>query len=78
LDEPFAQHSLPAGTNPEMDSFAPVTIPPGKYFVLGDNRDVSLDSRIKEFGLVDGQAIAGRPLYIYRSPLKSRVGTNLN
>jgi signal peptidase I len=77
-DEPFIQHSRTAGTNPELDSFGAVSIPAGKYFVMGDNRDVSLDSRMADFGLVDAQAIVGRPLYIYRSPMKGRVGKKLH
>jgi signal peptidase I len=78
VDEPFIQHSLTEGTNPEMDSFGPVSIPSGKCFVMGDNRDVSLDSRNPDFGLVDAQAIIGKPLYIYRSPMKGRAGKKLN
>lgn len=41
-----------------MRSFGPVTVPPGCYFVLGDNRDISRDSRY--FGLVPRQSILGR------------------
>jgi len=75
--EPFVRHTRAPGTDPWMDSFGPVTVPAGKYFVMGDNRDVSLDSRSSEFGLLDAQAITGRPLYIYRSP-QARVGKKLN
>ncbi len=39
-------------------SFAPLKIPPGKYFMLGDNRNNSADSRF--FGLVDRNAIVGQ------------------
>jgi len=66
LDEPFVQHKEVLGKDKELDSFGPVTVPAGKYFVMGDNRDVSLDSRVAGFGLVDGGAIVGRPLYVYR------------
>jgi len=76
--EPFIRHNLAPGTNPWMDTFGPVTIPAGKYFVMGDNRDVSLDSRSSEFGLLGAQVITGRPLYIYRSPIQARVGRKLN
>ena len=43
---------------PSLDSFGPVTIPEGKYFMMGDNRDNSADSRY--FGLVDRRLILGR------------------
>jgi len=40
-------------------------VPEGQYFVLGDNRDESLDSRY--WGFVPRQNIIGRPLLIYWS-----------
>jgi signal peptidase I len=40
-------------------------VPPGSYFVLGDNRDESLDSRY--WGFVPRENIIGRPLFIYWS-----------
>jgi signal peptidase I len=76
--ESFIRHTRAPGSDPWMDSFGPVTIPTGKYFVMGDNRDVSLDSRSSEFGLLDAQTITGKPLYIYRSPIQARVGKKLN
>ena len=42
-----------------------LVVPPDQYFVLGDNRDESLDSRY--WGFVPRQNIIGRPLIIYWS-----------
>ncbi len=50
-----------------------LTVPPGRYFVLGDNRDESLDSRY--WGFVPRENIVGRPLLIYWSMRQpSRIG----
>jgi signal peptidase I len=42
-----------------------LVVPPGQYFVLGDNRDQSLDSRY--WGFVPRENIIGRPMLIYFS-----------
>lgn len=50
---------------PTRDNWGPLVVPQGKYFVLGDNRDNSEDSRY--WGFVNREAIRGRPLVIYYS-----------
>ncbi len=46
-----------------------VTVPEGSLFVLGDNRDNSLDSRY--WGFVPIQNVVGRPLLVYWHMLRS-------
>lgn len=50
---------------PSRDNWGPITVPPGKFFALGDNRDNSEDSRY--WGFLDKEAIKGRPMFVYYS-----------
>ena len=67
LDEPYVKLLL--GASPGACMFAygcePTVIPPGRYFVLSDNRDNGQDSR--HYGPVAEDAIFGRVFSIYWS-----------
>lgn len=47
------------------DNWGPVVVPAGNYFMMGDNRDDSLDSRL--WGFLEGWRFKGRVGFIYFS-----------
>lgn len=56
LHEPYIM-----GKTYKRELVLPVTVPPGKYFVLGDNREISRDSR--SFGFIDRSQIEGKAVF---------------
>src|SRR2546422_175860 len=60
--------------HPTTHDWGPIVVPSGHFFVMGDNRDESYDSRF--WGFLPRAHIVGRPLFIYLSiaqdPLRIR------
>lgn len=50
---------------PTRDDWGPIVVPPKSYFVLGDNRDNSQDSRY--WGFVPDSLVRGQPVFVYYS-----------
>ena len=70
LDEPYVRFLSP----PDQDGgsafdvreqYGPVTVPDGHYFMMGDNRDNSEDSRY--WGFLPQEYVKGRALFVYFS-----------
>ena len=64
LEEPYAVFN-DSRNIPQRDDMAPVTIPADSYFMMGDNRDNSNDSRF--WGFAHTQSMIGTPLFVYWS-----------
>lgn len=63
-NEPYVKHT-DRRVIPGRDDYGPVVIPEGQYFMMGDNRDNSRDSRA--WGFLDHSLIRGKALFIYFS-----------
>jgi signal peptidase I len=73
IAEPYVQFSQ--GQDAWGRNLAAPRVPEHSYFVMGDSRDVSLDSRSEEFGLVKQKEIKGQVLYAFDS---RRVGRHID
>ena len=66
VDEPYTRFIDPR-PHARRDNFSPITVPEGKYFMLGDNRDGSEDSRFWKNQFVERSAIHGKAWRMYWS-----------
>jgi signal peptidase I len=60
----------PAPAQPTHDNWGPVIVPAAHYFMMGDNRYQSKDSRY--WGFVPRANVRGRPLFVYYSYVPSQ------
>jgi signal peptidase I len=84
-EAPLKRETLPNGVgyltidlvkNGFYDNTPPYQVPQGHYFVLGDNRDNSRDSRmLTQFGYIPRANVIGQVSWIFWSPEFSRIGT---
>ena len=68
LDEPYIAEDAYTEDEGAFGGQYPITVPEGYYFVMGDNRNNSIDSRSKSVGLVKKNQIYGKAIVKY-SPL---------
>ncbi|HXI87511.1 MAG TPA: signal peptidase I [Parvularculaceae bacterium] len=61
-----------------LDNMAARAVPKGALFVMGDNRDRSLDSRAPQFGFVPVENVTGVAKYVVYSKDLARIGARLD
>ena len=66
LDEPYVTEMAYG----ESDQAYPIQVPEGRYFVMGDHRSISMDSRLTQVGCIAREQIVGR-IVLRVWPLKS-------
>ena len=70
LEEPYARHDASRPAEPWSRNIKPVLIPQSKLFLLGDNRDDSLDSRSPDVGFYDESDVKGKVIEVFHSTVK--------
>jgi len=73
LVEPYVYHFQPENVFIDPHKIYTFMIEKNKVFVMGDNRNNSIDSRNPEFGIVNVADIVGRPIMILWSKNKSKI-----
>ncbi len=79
LDEPYVHYLEPPSSDGPVrtgdlrEEYGPVTVPDGQYFMMGDNRDNSEDSRY--WGFLPASYVKGEALVIYFSVGEATDGT---
>jgi signal peptidase I len=78
LSEKYIQHVESPPLEPKtLETFGPIAVKSNQFFVMGDNRDVSFDSRDPAFGIVSFSQLRGRPATVISSPRSNRVGKTI-
>jgi signal peptidase I len=68
MPDPHAHFEVAPGERSQFsprDNYGPATVPAGQFFMMGDNRDRSYDSRF--WGFVKLDQVEGRAMFIYWS-----------
>jgi len=68
IPDPHAHFEIAPGERSQYsprDNYGPATVPAGQFFMMGDNRDRSYDSRF--WGFVKLDQVEGRAMFIYWS-----------
>ena len=63
LDEPYIKEKIAPSDQYESAFVYPITVPEGCYFVMGDNRNASSDSRDARVGYIKEEQIQGKVIW---------------